>query len=41
MGMQVQKDLGLVITPWYSAIVDMAVSLINRGIAKPVPVTEC
>lgn len=33
---QVQKELGLQIHPWQSSIVDMATTLIQRGIAKPV-----
>lgn len=32
---KVQKELGMKITPWQSAVVDMVVSVINKGIAKP------
>lgn len=34
--LQVQKELGLQITPWQESIIDMATTLIQRGIAKPV-----
>lgn len=34
--MQVQKELGLQIHPWQESIIDMATTLIQRGIAKPV-----
>ena len=33
---QVQKELGLQIHPWQESIIDMATTLIQRGIAKPV-----
>ena len=33
---QVQEELGLQIHPWQESIVDMATTLIQRGIAKPV-----
>ena len=33
---QVQKQLGLQIHPWQESIIDMATTLIQRGIAKPV-----
>ncbi len=35
--LQVQKELGLQIHPWQESIIDMATTLIQRGIAKPVP----
>lgn len=33
---KVQKELGLQIHPWQESIIDMATTLIQRGIAKPV-----
>ena len=37
MSVQVQKQLGLKLTPPVETFVDMAVTLIQTGIAKPVP----
>ena len=34
--LQVQQELGLKIHPWQESIIDMATTLIQRGIAKPV-----
>lgn len=33
---QVQQELGITLTPWQESVIDMAVTLIQNGIAKPV-----
>ena len=37
MSRQVQKELGLSITPWQTSLIDMVVSLVEKGLATPVP----
>eukprot|EP00877_Chromochloris_zofingiensis_P006216 jgi/Chrzof1/1848/Cz10g23170.t1 len=34
---KVRKELGMTLTPWEESVIDMAVTLIQVGIAKPVP----
>ncbi|KAK9812018.1 hypothetical protein WJX73_009173 [Symbiochloris irregularis] len=33
---EVERELGLKITPWQTSIIDMATSLISHGVAKPI-----
>lgn len=37
---KVQRELGMQITPWERSVVDMATTLIQLGVAKPVPAKE-